>query len=126
MLVRLFDILSSKRRCHVLRIRQFSPGSCTHLLTMSTIYTPPPRLCFRLIGYVSQSAIFSRNSVEPNVSHLNVSHGDYPDQWFTLIHDPKHKGLYAIQSEASGKVLFSRKKTPAVGNADGGGQFDDK
>jgi len=98
-----------------------------HLLTMSSaFYIPPPGLRFRLIGYVSQCAIFSRDSQEPYVGHYSVSHGEYPDQWFTLLHDSGgHAGRYAIKGQTSGKVLFSRNQRPSVGHIGGDGQYED-
>jgi len=92
-----------------------------------TVYIPPEGLRFRIVGYVSQCAIFSRNNPQPEVGHYNVSHGEYPDQWFTLIHGKgNHAGLYAIKGQVTGKVLFSRSQKPTVGHIDGDGKYDDK
>lgn len=94
---------------------------------MSTFYIPPEGLRFRLVGYVSQCAIFSRNDPEPHVYHYNVSNGDFPDQWFTLLHgSEKRSGQYAIKGGASGKVLFCRGWHPTVGHIEGDGVYDDK
>jgi hypothetical protein len=93
----------------------------------STLYIPPPGLRFRLIGYVSQCAVYSRNNGEPYVGHCSVSYGEYPDQWFTLLHGTgDHEGRYAIKGQASGKVLFSRNPRPPVGHVEGDGRYEDK
>jgi len=98
-----------------------------HLSMSSTFYIPPPGLRFRLIGYVSQCAIFSRNTMEPYVWHYSVSHGEYSDQWFTLLHGTgSRSGRYAIKGRASGKVLFSRNRSPPVGHIEGDGKYEDK
>jgi len=92
----------------------------------TALYVPPEGLRFRLVGYVSQCAIFSRNRPDPQVWHYNVSHGEYPDQWFTLLHGTgDHKGLYAIKGQVTGKVLFSRHQKPTVGHIDGNGKYKD-
>jgi hypothetical protein len=52
----------------------------------TTFYVPPEGILFRIVGYASQCAIFSRNSPEPQVGHYNVSHGNFADQWFSLLH----------------------------------------
>jgi hypothetical protein len=95
---------------------------------MPISFIPPEGLRFRLFGYASQCRIFSRTHQEPQVGHLPVCNGEFPDQWFTLIHGTgERSGLYAIKSEHTGKVLFSRRHVePYVGHADGGGKFDDK
>ena len=91
----------------------------------STCYIPPPGLFFRLIGYVSQHAIFSRNAHD--AGHSPVSHGEQSDQWFTLLHDSQnYPGRYAIKGTTSGRVLFSRSLFPRVGHLEGDGQHDDK
>jgi len=93
---------------------------------MTALYVPPEGLRFRIVGYASQCAIFSRNSPEPEVWHYNISHGDFADQWFTLLHGSgNHKGLYAIKGRVSGKVLFSRSQKPSVGHIAGNGQYED-
>ena len=93
----------------------------------STLYIPPQGLRFRLIGYASQCAIFSRTTQEPYVGHYSVSYGEYPSQWFTLLHDCEgHPGRYAIKSQVTGKVLFSRRQSPQVGHVDGDGEYGDK
>ena len=94
----------------------------------SVSYIPPQGLSFRIVGYASQCAIYSRNKPDPTVSHFNISHGVYPDQWFTLLHGTgNHAGLYAIKGLASGKVLYSRKSPdPRVGHIDGDGKYGDK
>jgi len=93
----------------------------------SAFYIPPPGLRFRLIGYASKCAIFSRDTANPYVGHYNVSHGEYPDQWFTLLHGTGgNAGRYAIKGQVSGKVLFSRKTAPGVGHIEGDGKYDDK
>ena len=92
-----------------------------------SVFIPPEDLRFRLVGYVNQCAIFSRNSPEPEVGHYNVSHGVYPDQWFTLLHGKgNHSGLFAIKGQVTEKVLFSRSQKPTVGHIDGDGKYDDK
>ena len=93
----------------------------------STTYIPPEGLHFRLVGYISQCAIYSRNSPEPTVGHRNVSYGEYPDEWFTLIHGSGDRaGRYGIKGQVSGKYLYSRKLAPPVGNANYDGQYEDK
>ena len=82
---------------------------------MSTPYIPPPGLYFRLVGYISQSAIFSRDTVEPEVWQLNASHGEHPDQWFRLA-TAKNKNEYMIEGRSSGRYLFSQKSEPRVGH----------
>ena len=90
-------------------------------------YIPPPGLRFRLVGYVSQCAIFSRTAQEPHVWHHNVSYGEFPDQWFTLLHGSGNRaGRYAIKGQVTGKVLFSRNAEPKVGHIGGDGQYEDK
>ena len=90
-----------------------------HLFTMSsTFYVPPPGLFCRLIGYVSQCVSFSRNARD--AGHNSVSHGEYPDQWVTLLHNSgDHPGRYAIKGRTSGRVLFSRGRSPRVGHIEG-------
>ena len=106
---------------------QFHSTSNNPSTMSSTFYVPPQGLRFRLVGYVSQCAIFSRNHREPYVGHYSVSHGDYPDQWFTLLHDSAgHPGRYAIKGEVTGKVLFSRSQSPPVGHIEGDGKYEDK
>ena len=94
----------------------------------SVSYIPPQGLSFRIVGYVSQCAIYSRNSPDPTVSHLNISHGVHPDQWFTLLHGTGNRaGQYVIKGLASGKVLYSRKQpNPRVGHVSGDGKYGDK
>ena len=92
-----------------------------------SFYIPPEGLRFRIVGYVSNCAIFSRNSPEPEVGHYNISHGNYADQSFSLLHGTgNHKGLYAIKGHVSGKVLFSRSQKPPVGHIAGNGHYEDK
>lgn len=94
---------------------------------MSTFFIPPEGLRFRIVGYLSQCAIFSRTTLEPQVGHLNISHGDFADQWFTALHGTgNHNGLVAIKGKMSGKVLFSRIQKPTVGHIAGDGQYEDK
>jgi len=91
-----------------------------------SVYIPPEGLRFRIVGYSSQCAIFSRNSPEPEVWHYNVSNGQYPDQWFTLLHgEGDHSGLYAIKGQVTGKVLYSRATKPSVGHILGDGYYSD-
>ena len=99
-----------------------------HLSTMSsTFFIPPQGLRFRLVGYTSQCAVFSRNTIEPYVWQHSVTYGEYGDQWFTLLHDTAgHPGRYAIKGQVSGKVLFSRNAEPKVGHIGGDGQYEDK
>ena len=86
---------------------------------------PPPGLRFRLVGYVSQSAIYCNN--RDGVWHYSVSNGEYSDQWFTLLYDVKtHPGRYAIKNEDTGRVLFCRTTAPTTGSIGGDGQYDDK
>ena len=93
----------------------------------STIYIPPQGLRFRLVGYISHCAIFSRNSPEPTVGQVDVSQGEHPNQWFTLLHGTGGRsGRYAIKGQVTGKVLYSRKKDPPVGQTDGDGKSEDK
>ena len=94
----------------------------------STFYIPPEGLRFRIVGYASQCAIYSRNTEDPTVSHCSLSHGAFSDQWFTLLHGTgAHAGLYAIKGQASGNVLFSRKEPdPRVGHVHGDGKYEDK
>ena len=92
-----------------------------------SVFVPPEGLRFRIVGYASQCAIFSRTTKEPQVWHHNVSNGDFADQWFTLLHGTgKHAGLYAIKGQVTGKVLFSREQKPSVGHVDGDGYYEDK
>ena len=91
----------------------------------STFYIPPPGLLFRLIGYVSQHAIYSRDAHD--IGLYSVSNGEQSDQWFTLLHDSQgHPGRYAIKGLTSGRVLFSRSQPPVVGHVEGNGLYDDK
>jgi hypothetical protein len=93
---------------------------------MSEIYIPPNGLYFRLLGYSSQRVLFSRNQPEPAFGDIIVAE-NYEDQYFTLIHGTgSHKGLYAIKSKVSGKVLCSRNKGIRVSHVDGDGKYDDK
>jgi len=91
-------------------------------------YIPPQGLGFRVVGYVSQCAIFSRNSPDPTVSHYSIFNGAFPDQWFTLLYGTgNHAGLYAIRGVETAKVLYSRQQPdPRVGHIDGDGKYDDK
>ena len=92
-----------------------------------SVYIPPGGLRFRIVGYASQRAIFSRIKPWSDVGHSHVSLGVFPDQWFTLLHGTaNHNGLYAIKGEASGRVLYSRSQSPTVGHIDGDGKYDDK
>ena len=92
-----------------------------------SVFIPPEGLRFRLVGYASQCAIFSRNDPEPEVGHYHVSHGQFPDQRFTLLHGKGDRsGLYVIKGELTGKVLFSRSVKPAVGHVDSDGVHDDR
>ena len=93
----------------------------------SAFYIPPEGLHFRLVGYVSQCAIYLRDGPEPTVGHYNVSYGQYPEQWFTLLHGSGDRaGRYAIKAQITGKVLFSRKPAPPVGHVEGDGKYEDK
>lgn len=91
------------------------------------LYIPPRGIYFRLLGYVSQYVIFSRNTQEPEVGHHPVG-GDYSDQYFELLPGSgDHAGLYAIRGKVSGKVLFSRNgPDPNVGHITGDGYYGDK
>lgn len=96
-----------------------------HLSTISDLYIPPESIRFRLVGYLSQHAIFSRTHALPEVWHYPASE-DYPDHWFTLLHGSgNHSGLYAIKSQNTGKVLFSRNPGPTVGHIEGDGRYED-
>ena len=56
-----------------------------------------------------------------------MSHGEYPDQWFTVLHnDGDRPGRYAIKGRTSGRVLFSRSESPRVGHIEGDGLYEDK
>lgn len=105
-------------------------STSNNLSTMSsTFYIPPQGLLFRIIGYATQNAIFCRNTViEPNVGDYSTAYGEFADQWFTLLHDSEnHPGLYAIKSQVTGNVLFSRSHVdPRVGQAGGDGKYADK
>ena len=93
----------------------------------TTLYIPPEGLRFRIIGYASQSAIFSRNTADPYVWHYSTTYGAFSDQWFTLLHGTGNRqGRYAIKGQASGKVIFSRTMVPKVGHIEGDGQYEDK
>ncbi|KAF9648920.1 hypothetical protein BDM02DRAFT_3186671, partial [Thelephora ganbajun] len=92
----------------------------------SGFYIPPPGLRFRLVGYASQWAIFSRNTSDSPVGHHPASQ-EYPDQWFTLLHGSgNHAGLYAVKSQVTGNVLFSRSQSTRVGHIGGDGKYEDK
>jgi len=96
-------------------------------MVTSTFYIPPPGFRFRIIGYASKCAIFSRDTAAPYVGHYSVSHGEFPDQWFTLLHGTGgHAGRYAIRGHVSGKVLFSHNRGVHVGHIDGDGKNEDK
>ena len=93
----------------------------------STLFIPPPGLRFRLVGYLSHCAVFSRTTQEPSVGHCDVSLGAFGDQWFTLLHGSGDRaGRYAFKGQMTGKVLYSRVLFPNVGHVDGDGQFEDK
>ena len=86
----------------------------------SDLYIPPSGVYFRLLNYVSQHVVFSRNSPEPEVYHYLP--GDIiEDQWFELLPGSgENAGLYAIKGKLSGKALFSRSgPTPTVGHNGG-------
>lgn len=87
---------------------------------------PPEGFEFRLLGWRSKKMIFSRNAA-PGVG-ISDPQPVNPDQIFTLIHGTgDKKGLYAIKSVNTGKVLFSRQgQVPVVGHVDGDGDYDDK
>lgn len=94
--------------------------------TMSSIPgIPAIGLPFRIVGIVSECAIFCRYSPSPDVGQISVSDGVYPDQWFTLI-PGIIIGRYAIKSRVTGKVLYSRSESPRVGQIEGDGKYDDK
>jgi len=81
----------------------------------STIFIPPPGLRFRLVGYLSHCAVFSRTTQEPYVGHCNVSQGTFPDQWFTLLPGTgDYAGRYAIKGEMTEKVLYVRPDIPTA------------
>ena len=93
----------------------------------SNFYIPPEGLRFRIAGYASQRAIFSRTHREPAVWHHPLSDGEYPDQWFTLLHGRGNRAeRYAIRGQLSGRVLVSRGRVPRVDHITGDGQWDDK
>lgn len=85
---------------------------------------PPIGIPFRIIGIISECAIFCRNSPSPDVGQIRLSDGVYPDQWFTLL--VGIPGRYAIRSVVTGKVLYSRSKSPRVGQVEGDGEYEDK
>lgn len=87
---------------------------------------PPEGVEFRLVGWRSKKVIFSRNA-SPEVG-ISDPEPVNPDQIFTLIHGTgDKKGLYAIKSVNTGKVLFSRGDNyPPVGHVDGDGAYTDK
>ena len=92
----------------------------------SQLYIPPRGIGFRIVGYVSQQVIYSRNSPDPQVGQVAVDRV-YPDQTFELIHGTGNRaGLYAIKGRESGKVLFSRSTDPKIGHVSGNGTYDDK
>lgn len=91
------------------------------------IYIPPTGISFRLLGYLSQNVIFSRNSPEPQV-YTHPAHDDYADHYFTLVPGTgARQGSYLIKSTYTGKVLFSRTHaTPYVWHTDSTAYPDDK
>jgi len=94
---------------------------------MSELYIPPKGIYFRILGYSSNCCIYSRNENDPCVWHYNVSHGDFPDQWFSVLPGTgTHAGLYAIKGKESGKVLYSRAENdPKVYHITGDGYYED-
>lgn len=97
------------------------------LILPAPLYIPPPGIQFRIWGQSSEQVIFSRTHREPEVGIINAA-DIYSDHWFTLIHGSgAKKGLYAIKSIHTGKVLFSRRSPePRVGHIDGDGRYNDK
>ena len=94
---------------------------------MSNFYIPPEGLYFRLLGYVSQRVLFSRTTLDPQVSHIPFDQ-IYDDQWFSLIYGTgKYDGMFAVKGKKTGKVLYSRThSTPYVWHVDGNGAYEDK
>ncbi len=96
-------------------------------MSQQELYIPPQGIYFRLLGYVSQSVIFSRTHADPQVGQISAQ-SEYEDQFFTLIHGTgERRGTYAIKSKVTGNVLFSRASPePNVGHISGNGQYNDK
>ncbi|KAF8663989.1 hypothetical protein AX16_000840 [Volvariella volvacea WC 439] len=88
----------------------------------SGLYIPPQGIHFRLLGTVSQLAIFSRTNASPPVG---ASSSKSNDQYFTFIHGTdQRQGLYAIKSRQTGLVLFSQAaQQPTTGHVAGDGQL---
>ncbi|KAJ7473451.1 hemolytic lectin [Mycena latifolia] len=93
---------------------------------MANFYVPPEGIYFRLIGYVSARALYSRKSQEPTFGSILATEGPYPDNYFSLVKGTgANDGLFLIKNRVSGNVLYSRRSAaPWVGhihlNDDGG------
>ncbi|KAJ7451332.1 hemolytic lectin [Mycena latifolia] len=92
---------------------------------MSDFYVPPEGIYFRIIGYVSSRALYSRTSKEPTFGGFLASVAPYQDQYFSLVKGTGDKGgLFLIKSRETGYVLFSRAHpAPHVGHING--RYDD-
>ncbi|KAF7301947.1 Hemolytic lectin LSLb [Mycena indigotica] len=70
-----------------------------------TLYIPPPGVCFRLLGYVTQQVLFSRTHEQPEVWHHPVQ-SEHQDQYFSLVPlSENQEGFYALQGKVSDKFL---------------------
>lgn len=75
---------------------------------MAAFYIPPPGIRFRLIGYESKDAIFSR-SMNPQVGNYPAASEKYSDQYFTLVAGiGTRQGSYLIKGMVTGKHLYCR------------------
>lgn len=92
------------------------------------MYIPPQGIHFRLVGYVSQHVLHSRDAQEPQVGLFSADLNHYTDQYFTLVVGAgPHQGTYLIKSKQTGKVLFSRTDAePYVWHTDSTSYPDDK
>ncbi|KAI0758163.1 hemolytic lectin [Fomes fomentarius] len=95
--------------------------------TGDELFVPPEGLLFRIVGYASQCAIFSRHDQEPQVGHFHTANGGFDDQWFSFLHGSgNNSGLVAIKGRKTGKVLYSRRQDdPRVWHIAGDGAHPD-
>ncbi|KAJ7026416.1 hypothetical protein C8F04DRAFT_888333, partial [Mycena alexandri] len=94
---------------------------------MTEFQVPPEGAAFRIIGNVSQRAIYSRLTGDPVFGAVLASAGPYKESYWSLIKGTGSKdGLFLFKNRATGKVLYSRASAkPYVWHVDGGGRYFD-
>ncbi|KAJ7023707.1 hypothetical protein C8F04DRAFT_879554, partial [Mycena alexandri] len=94
---------------------------------MTKFQVPPEGAAFRIIGNVSQRAIYSRLTGDPVFGAVLASAGPSKESYWSLIKGTGSKdGLFLFKNLVTGKVLYSRASAkPYVWHVDGGGRYFD-